>query len=47
VMFRKLSPVPMCSKLFPTFSSIRFMVSDFMLRFLLHLDLNFVQGDKY
>jgi hypothetical protein len=39
--------VPTISRLFPTFSSIRFSVSGFMLRFLIHLDLSFVQGDKY
>ena len=43
----ELSPVPMCSRLFPTFSSIRFSVSGFMFRFLINLDLSFVQGDKY
>jgi hypothetical protein len=47
VVFRKISPVPMHSRLFPTFSSIRFSVSGFILRSLIHLDLNFVQGDKY
>jgi hypothetical protein len=39
--------VPMSSRLFPTFSSVRFSVSGFMLRSLIHLDLSFVQGDKY
>ena len=43
--FRKLSPVPMCSRVFHTFS-IRLSVSDFMLRSKIHLDLSFVQG-KY
>jgi hypothetical protein len=37
----------MSSKLFPNFSSIRLSVSGFMLRTLIHLDLSFVQGDKY
>ena len=45
VIFRKWSPVPMCSKLFPTFSSIRFSVTGFMLRSFLYLDLSFVTGD--
>ena len=36
----------MCSKLFPTFSSIRFSVSGFMWRLLTYLDLSFVQGVK-
>jgi hypothetical protein len=43
----KFPPVPMSSMFFPTFSSIRFTVSGFMLRSLIHLDLSFVQGDKY
>ena len=47
VLFRKFSPVPMSSRLFPIFSAIRFSVSSFMLRSLVHLELNFVQGDKY
>ena len=37
----------MNSKLFPTFSSIRFSIYDFMWRILIHLDLCFVQGEKY
>jgi hypothetical protein len=40
------SPVPICSRLFPTFSSISFSVSGFMWSSLIHLDLSFVQGDK-
>lgn len=31
----------------PTLSSIGFIVSGFMLKSLVHLDLNFVQGDMY
>ena len=46
VILRKCS-VPMCWRLLPTFSSIRFSVSGFMLRSLIHLDLSFVQGDRY
>jgi hypothetical protein len=46
VQFRKIPPVPMCLRIFPTFSSITFSVSVFMWRFLIHLDLSFVQGDK-
>ena len=46
-LFRKMSPVPMRSRLLTTFSSIRFSVFSFMLRSLIHLDLSFVQGDKY
>jgi hypothetical protein len=46
-MFSKLPSVLMCSRLFPTFSSIRFSVSSFMLKSLIHLDLSLVQGDTY
>jgi hypothetical protein len=46
VLFRKIPPVLMCSRLFFTFSSIGFSVSGFMWRSLIHLDLSFVQGDK-
>ncbi|KAL6071867.1 hypothetical protein STEG23_008824 [Scotinomys teguina] len=42
VMFWKLSLVPVHSKLFLTFSSIKFSMSGFMLRSLIHLDLSFV-----
>ena len=38
--------MPMCSRLFPTFSSIRFSESGFIWRSLIHLDISFVQGDK-
>ncbi|CAO2598797.1 hypothetical protein LEMLEM_LOCUS9569, partial [Lemmus lemmus] len=47
VLFRKWFPVPMCSSVLPTFSSIRFSVAGFMLRSLIHLDLSFVHGDRY
>jgi hypothetical protein len=43
---QEFSPVPISSRLFPTFSSINFSVSDFMWSSLIHLDLSFVQGDK-
>ena len=46
VLFRNFSPVPISSRLFPTFSSISFSVSGFMWSSLIHLDLSFVQGDK-
>jgi hypothetical protein len=39
--------MPLCSRLFPNYSSIMFSVSGFMMRYLIHLDLSFVQGDKY
>jgi hypothetical protein len=32
---------------FPTLSSVRFCISGFILRCLIHLYLNFVQGNKY
>lgn len=47
VLLRKLSPVPMQSRLLPSFSFIRFSASDFMLRFSIHLELCFVKDDKY
>ena len=39
--------VPMTSKLSPTFFSIMFNASGFMLWSLIHLDLTYAQGDKY
>ena len=47
VLFGKLSPVQMCPRLFPSFSSIRFSVSGFMLRSLIQLELSYVHGDRY
>ena len=47
VILRKWSPVPMCSSVLPTLSSIRFSVVRFLLRFLIHLELSFVCGDRY
>ena len=47
IIFRKWYPVPMCSSILPTFSSMRFGVFGFMLRSLIHLDLSFVHGDSY
>ena len=44
ILFRKISPVPKCLRLFPTFFSITFTVSGFMWRSLIQLDLSFVQG---
>jgi hypothetical protein len=37
----------MCSSIVYTFSSMRFTVSEFMLKSLIYVDLSFVQGDKY
>jgi hypothetical protein len=46
VLFMNFSPLPISSRLFPTFSSIRFSISGFMWSSLIHLDLSQVQGDK-
>ena len=46
VLFRKFSPEPMCSKVFPTFSFNSFSVSCLMWRYLFHFHLIFEQGDK-
>ena len=45
VIFRKLSPVPLHSRLSHTLSSIMFSVSGFMLRSLVYLYLRLVQND--
>lgn len=42
VLFTKQSPVKMYSGRSPQFSA-----SDFILKFLIHLNLTFVQGDRY
>jgi hypothetical protein len=47
VLFRKLSPESICSRLFPNFSSIRFSMSGFMLTSLIYLNLSFVHSDRY
>ena len=47
VPVRMLSSVPAYAKLFPTFSFIKFNVTGLMLRYLIHLERSFVQGDKY
>jgi len=46
VLFRKYSPVPMCSRLFPTYSSISFSVFRFMWRSLIYLDWSFIQRNR-
>ena len=46
VLFRKLAPLTMSSSLFLTFSAMRLFIPDFILRFLIHLDLIFVQGER-
>jgi hypothetical protein len=47
VLFRKLSPVPMNTRSFPTLSSIWFSDFDFTVRPLIYLDFSSVQGDRY
>jgi hypothetical protein len=47
VLLSKFSPVPMHSILFSSLSYIRFVVYYFMLRSLIHLNLSFMQGDRY
>jgi hypothetical protein len=47
ILFRKSSPVPVSSRLFPTFSYVRFSVFGFMFRHLVHLYFGFVQCNKY
>ena len=47
ILLRKLSPVAICSSLFPTFSSMGFNAFHFMLKFLINLDVSFLQDDRY
>jgi hypothetical protein len=47
VLFRKFPPMPWVWGSFPLYLLLDFSVSGFMLRSLTHLDLSFVQGDKY
>ena len=42
ILLRKISPVPMCSRLFLVFFFISFSVSGIIWRSLIHLDLSFV-----
>ena len=44
VILWKWSPVPMHSRQLPTFSSIRFIVTGFILKSLIYLDLSFMNG---
>lgn len=46
VLSRKLSSTPIHARLFPTLYSVRFSVSGFISRFLIHMELSFVQGDR-
>lgn len=47
VLFRKSFTVPMCWRLFPNFSFVRFSVSGFMSMSLIHLEFSFMWDDKY
>jgi hypothetical protein len=47
VLFRMFCHGPMYSTLFPSYSSIRFTVSGFMLRAVIHFGSHFVQGNGY
>jgi hypothetical protein len=42
LLFRNISPVAICLRFFPIFSSISFSFSCFMWRSLIHLDLSFI-----
>ena len=46
-LLMKLSPVPMHSILFPTLSSLRFSVFNFMLRSMIYLNFSFVNSDNF
>ena len=46
VIFRKWFPVPMCSNVLPTFSSMRLNVVGFTLGSLIHLDMCFVDHNS-
>lgn len=47
IMFRKLFYVPLCSRLFPLFCSIRISLYGFILRSLIQLNFIFMQGERY
>lgn len=47
VLVRKSFSTPLFCRLLPIFYSRRFSVFGFTLRYLIYLELNFVQGDKY
>jgi hypothetical protein len=46
-LFRMLSPVPINSRLFVNFSSIKLSMSGFMLKSLIHVDLSCEHSDRY
>ena len=43
----KWCPLLICSSLLPSFSSMKFSVAGFMLRFLIHFGLSFIHVDRY
>lgn len=47
LLIKKTFPIPMCLSLFPTFSSVKFMASDIILRSLIYLQLSLAQDDRY
>ena len=47
VIYRKWSPVLMHSSILSTFFSMMFSVAGILLKFLIHLDLSFVHGNRY
>lgn len=46
-LFKQFSSITIHSRVFFTFFSMRFHVCIFMLRYFIHLNLSFVQGNKY
>jgi hypothetical protein len=46
VLFRKLFPMTMCSRIFPTPCFNCFKVSGLILRYLIHIELILVQGER-
>lgn len=47
VLYRNSSPMTMTSRLCPTNSSVMVSVPKFILASVIHLELSFVQDDKY
>jgi hypothetical protein len=47
VLLKKLLPIPITSRVFPTVSYTNFRFLGLILRFLIHFELILVQGDKH
>jgi hypothetical protein len=47
VLLKKLLPIPITSRVFPTVSYTNFRFLGLILRFLIHFELLLVQGDKH